>query len=94
MRATIKFYNPEKGFGFARPDDHGQDIFVHVRQVIGGGILMEGDRIEYDIGSNPRNGKPQAVHIRVLQRDDGSDDPAATPKYGEAYYERENFGDE
>ncbi len=28
-RGTVKWYNPEKGFGFVTPDEGGKDLFVH-----------------------------------------------------------------
>ena len=30
VKATVKWFNPEKGFGFATPVDGGQDLFMHV----------------------------------------------------------------
>ena len=29
MEGTVKFFNEEKGFGFIKPSNSGQDIFVH-----------------------------------------------------------------
>jgi len=94
MKGTVKFFNTEKGFGFARPDDRGSDVFVHIRQVTGADHLLEGDRIEFEMGTNERSGKPQAVSVRLLKQN-GSDDPAAndpvaSPRYGECFFERQN----
>jgi CspA family cold shock protein len=47
-RGTVKWYNPEKGFGFITPDEGGKDLFVHrsVLERSGGRDLPEGLRGE------------------------------------------------
>ena len=56
----------DKGFGFIRKADGG-DVFVHVRQVIGGGPedLIQGAQMTFDVAKNPRNGKMQVINVRV-----------------------------
>ncbi|SQG64248.1 cold shock protein [Corynebacterium renale] len=60
----VKWYDAEKGFGFAsNPGD--EDVFVS-RQVLPKGIdeLFPGQRIEFDFASGRKG--PQALRIKVL----------------------------
>ena len=61
----VKFFNEERGFGFIRQDD-GHSIFVHGSNVHGG-MLAEGDRVEFLIGTDRKTGKLQAHSVRVVQ---------------------------
>lgn len=48
---TVKWFNPEKGFGFIVPDEGGQDIFVHRSAVEKAGLmtLNDGQKVSYDV---------------------------------------------
>ena len=55
-RGTVKWYNPEKGFGFITPDEGGKDLFVHrsVLERSGGRDLPEGLRVRVKIVEGPK----------------------------------------
>jgi CspA family cold shock protein len=65
---TVKWFNADKGYGFLQPDGGGPDVFVHISAVERSGIgaLKEGERVSFDIESDPRKGKTSAVNLREV----------------------------
>lgn len=63
---TVKWFNPDKGFGFISPDEGGEDLFVHFSEIKSEGFktLDEGAKVEFDVGTG-REGKKQAQNVRV-----------------------------
>lgn len=63
---TVKWFNPQKGFGFIKPDDSSPDVFVHISAVSAAGIdqLMEGQKVSYDIFQE--RGKSAAGNLKAL----------------------------
>lgn len=59
---TVKFFNNSKGFGFIKPEDGGDDIFVHATGLID--EIREDDRVKYET----ENGKKglNAVNVEVI----------------------------
>ena len=63
---TVKWFNPDKGFGFISNDDGSGDIFVHFSAIQGEGYrtLSEGDRVSFDTEQDPKNiEKLRAVNV-------------------------------
>ena len=64
---TVKWFNPEKGFGFITQDDGNGDVFVHFSAIQGNGFktLDEGQAVQFDITTG-QNGKLQASNVTKL----------------------------
>ena len=65
---TVKWFNATKGFGFIQPDDGGRDVFVHISAVERAGMSNpnEGQKIAYDLHTDPRKGRTSAENLRPL----------------------------
>lgn len=53
---TVKWFNPDKGYGFITPDGGGKDLFVHHSDIKSSGYatLDEGQKVEFDIGEGQK----------------------------------------
>ena len=51
QEGTVKWFSQEKGYGFIRPDDGSEDVFVHHTGIAGEGFktLEEGDKVTYEV---------------------------------------------
>ena len=63
---TVKWYNPDKGFGFIVRDRGGKDIFLHASALNRAGVsdLAEGQRVAVDMVEGGKG--PEAVSIRLI----------------------------
>ena len=64
-KGIVKFFNPQKGFGFIVRDDGGEDVFVHISAVEQAGLtdLADGQPLEFTLVD--RGGKVSATNIRI-----------------------------
>ena len=65
-QGTVKWFNPEKGFGFIANDDGGDDVIVHfsATQAEGFKTLNEGQKVTFDIEEDPKNpSKMRAANV-------------------------------
>jgi len=68
-QGTIARIQPDRGFGFITPDQGGSDIFFHHTALVGRQIeeLREGQRVEYEPGTDPRNpSRTRASNVRPV----------------------------
>ena len=66
ITGVVKWFNGEKGYGFATPDDGSKDVFVHHTAILGSGYknLNEGDRIEFSVEAGEKG--PKATQVAKL----------------------------
>lgn len=66
-QGTVKWFNPQKGFGFISKED-GEDIFVHYSEIEMDGYktLHDGDVVEFDVAEGA-DGKEQAAHVILVE---------------------------
>src|SRR5579872_5233805 len=64
---TVTWFNGQKGLGFIQPDDGSSDVFVHISGVERAGLsnLAEGQKVSFEIKSDPKRGKSSAENLRV-----------------------------
>ena len=64
LTGTVKFFNETKGFGFITPEGGGQDIFVHVTDLVDAKTLRERDRVQYEEAQGRKG--PNAVKVALI----------------------------
>jgi cold shock CspA family protein len=64
LQGEVKWFNPNKGYGFILSDD-GQEIFVHFRAVHNGDrrTLRQGQKVRFSIRQSERGDQADDVHI-------------------------------
>ena len=67
MKATVKWFNAQKGYGFIIDTGSKKDVFVHYSNIIMDGhkALNEDDIVEYSLGSG-KDGREQAVNVTPI----------------------------
>ena len=62
-KGAVKWFNSEKGFGFIKNNESGEDVFVHFTGIVSEGFrtLDEGQEVTFDITEGNRG--PQAVNV-------------------------------
>ena len=81
----VKWFNNAKGYGFVRPDEGGEDLFVHYSyiQMEGYKSLKAGQPVEYEV--QPANKGFHAVNLRAYgeyveaDNEEGAAEKQSTP---------------
>jgi CspA family cold shock protein len=89
-KGIVKFFNPQKGFGFVVRDDGGEDVFVHISAVEQAGLtdLADGQPLEFTLVD--RGGRVSATNLRIdgepmpVERSGGGASAGAGPGGGGA----------
>ena len=55
-QGTVKWFNNAKGYGFITPSEGGQDLFVHMSNIVMEGYktLAENQEVDYEVGESDR----------------------------------------
>jgi CspA family cold shock protein len=64
---TVKWFSDQKGYGFIKLDGEDKDIFVHITAVEQSGLqgLREGQKVSFDVETNPKNNKANAINLKA-----------------------------
>ncbi len=63
---SVISFKEDKGYGFIRPQDGGDNVYLHISALQAAGIegVTAGQRLTYELHSE--NGKTAAVSIKLL----------------------------
>jgi CspA family cold shock protein len=64
-QGTVKWFNPDKGFGFINIDGGDADVFVHFSAIDSSGFrsLDEDQRVEFDVTQGPKGLLAERVRV-------------------------------
>jgi cold shock CspA family protein len=81
---TVKWYDPDKGFGFVAREEGGSDLFLH-HTVLGGELLAEGDRISFNVGYGLKG--ERAEDVQMIERSGNQPRTRRPQEYGDSGYQ-------
>lgn len=64
LRGQLRSWNDQKGFGFIRSEQGGDDVFAHISAMRGVRRPVQGDRVLY-LSEPDKGGRLRATHIRL-----------------------------
>jgi CspA family cold shock protein len=71
LLGTVKWFSPDKGFGFIVRDDGGEDAFVHARAFAAADLPLpgEGERLSFELENDPRGRGQRATKLAKVAAD-------------------------
>ena len=82
VKAVVKWFKPEKGFGFVELSDGSGDAFLHATVLGRGGVqeVQPGDTLEVRVAQGQRG--PQVTEVLSVDTSTGGGGPARPPRPG------------
>jgi CspA family cold shock protein len=79
---TVKWFNPEKGYGFITRENGEKDVFVHHSAIQGSGFktLNDGERVEFEVVQGQKG--PAAENVVRLDAPEGGSQGGGAGGYG------------
>ena len=79
-RGKVKWFSPEKGYGFIQGDNKHNDVFVHFSEIEGDGfrLLHDGEQVEYELYDSARGYQARKVR-RLAGKREGEDQNPRDP---------------
>ncbi|CAG5897491.1 unnamed protein product [Menidia menidia] len=73
FKGTCKNFSRSQGHGFIQPSHGVEDIFVHISDIEGEYVPVEGDEVTYKVSRvPPKNLKVQAVEVKITHLKPGT----------------------
>ena len=65
IKGKVKWFNPQKGYGFIEREDKEKDVFVHSSAAQAAGLeLNEGDQLTFEVETVQKG--PSAVNLQKV----------------------------
>ena len=65
IKGKVKWFNPQKGYGFIEREDKEKDVFVHSSAAQAASLeLNEGDQLTFDVETGQKG--PSAVNLQKV----------------------------
>ena len=64
---TVIFFDEKKGYGFIKPDDGGNDVYLSMAAVelTGRKSLAKGERVSFDVEPDRRGNRSKAMNLII-----------------------------
>ena len=65
IKGKVKWFNPQKGYGFIERDDKEKDVFVHSSAAQAASLeLNEGDQLTFEVENGEKG--PSAINLQKI----------------------------
>jgi cold shock CspA family protein len=66
QEGRVKWFDPNKGFGFIDGGKDQADVFLHSNHILGDFLPIKGDRISYKLATDQKRKRNYAVEASIL----------------------------